>query len=108
MLGSDDHDGWRRCVDQTRNAFVACDQPHTGEYLGAQSPGLATQEACKLAAEAYLATSMSTVAEDLQVQSIRDINSNPYEARCLLSVRGEQLLRGSVRGIHNARLPWER
>jgi hypothetical protein len=108
VLGSNHDDSWRRCVERTRNAFVGCDQPHSGEYLGANSGGLITQKACERAAEVYLETSLSTVAEDLQVQSVRDLNSNTFEARCVLSVRGVQLLSGSVRGLRNARLPWER
>jgi hypothetical protein len=108
VLGSNHDDAWRRCVERTRNAFVGCDQPHSGEYLGANSGGLVTQKACERAAEVYLETSLSTVAEDLQVQSVRDTNSNAFEARCVLSVRGVQLLSGSVRALRNARLPWER
>jgi predicted Ser/Thr protein kinase len=91
---------WRRCMDD-RGSDVLCTQPHTTEIVfdrsEAADPG--TPLACEQRAGSFLGKPYVQVADDLQ--------SHDDGTHCLLTVRGHNVLTGSLHGLRSNALPIE-
>lgn len=98
---------WRRCFDSRgRRHDVPCDLPHTGEYVGMPAATAPNLRSCESAAEVYLATTLDQVPE-LKISPLPVMGPTDSRPRCLLSVRGANLLTASVRSLGPNALPLE-
>jgi serine/threonine-protein kinase len=96
LLGSDG-DAWRRCSDALSRE-VSCAQPHVAEVVFEQSA--ATEPlACADRADAYLGAPFDRVSQDLRL-----VEDGP---RCVLEVRGDNVLTASLRRLGTSALPLE-
>ncbi len=98
-------DSWRRCIDYRGKPHdVPCDLSHTGEYVGVEAAAPDLRQ-CESAAQTYLATTIDQVAAYLKVSSLSVVDIGNGQPRCLLSVRGADLLTASVRNLGPNTLP---
>ncbi|TYP87224.1 hypothetical protein BD833_107164 [Blastococcus xanthinilyticus] len=95
VLLSDAGDAWRRCVDHVERE-VGCAQPHVAEVVFDRRD-TADPLDCARRADDYLGTPFATKSADLRV--LQD------EQRCLLAVRGDNILTGSLRRLGSQSLP---
>jgi hypothetical protein len=89
---------WRRCAD-ARGTDVLCTKPHTTEVVFDRSEA-ADQTAslnCQARASAFMGKPYDQVSGDL--------DSNDDGARCLLAVRGDNVLTDSLHGLKTSALP---
>jgi hypothetical protein len=93
-------DAWRRCVDALRQATVACNAEHTAEYVYSASTATASVN-CTDKASAYMNHAFADFASDLSVQKATSGTS----IACVVSVRGGDVLTGSVRRLGTGALP---
>jgi serine/threonine protein kinase len=90
-------DVWRRCSDELSRE-VSCAEPHVAEVIFEQSA--ATEPlACADRADAYLAIPFDRVSEELRI-----VEEGP---RCVLEVRGANVLTASLRRLATSALPLE-
>ena len=108
VLTTPDGDQWRRCIDdRLQRKDVPCSVPHTGEYVGFSAGSAPNVAACEIAAEKYMATTMPQVSGQLDISALRTVNVNDDLPRCLISVRGDNVLTSSLRRIGANALPLE-
>jgi serine/threonine protein kinase len=100
VLDSSAGDAWRRCVDALRQATVACNAEHTAEYVYSASTATASVN-CTDKASAYMNHAFADFASDLSVQKATSGTS----IACVVSVRGGDVLTGSVRRLGTGALP---
>ena len=96
-------DRWRRCV--LGDDLVRCDQPHEGEYVATGQAGKADLRECTSAADEYMGRGFDQVSELLKVVVIDEVEAEPESARCVIMVRGAQLMTSSVRALGQNRVP---
>jgi protein kinase-like protein len=95
LLGSTD-DAWRRCGDQAGRE-VSCGAPHTTEVVAEAAAGETLD--CRARAGAYLGRPFDQVDAELRFL--------PEDTGCVVEVRGENVLVGSLRGLGADALPIE-
>ena len=89
---------WRRCTD-VRGVDVLCTKPHTTEVVFDRSEA-ADQSAplnCQARASAFIGKPYDQVSNDL--------DSKDDSTRCLLTVRGDNVLTDSLHGLKSSALP---
>ncbi|WP_375432843.1 hypothetical protein [uncultured Friedmanniella sp.] len=101
-------DIWRRCVDDRRRSLVPCSANHSGEYAAAGPADDGNERDCPTAAADYLHQSLSEVDDQLKVTGLKVLKeSDPSDARCLIEIRGKQLLTKSIRNLGVGPVPLE-
>ncbi|MGY1749264.1 hypothetical protein [Modestobacter sp. SYSU DS0511] len=88
-------DAWRRCQNQLQRE-VGCAQPHVAEVVFERG-NAADPLDCARRADDYLGTPFASKSADLQL--LQD------ERRCLIAVRGDNVLTGSLRRLGSSSLP---
>ncbi|WP_456599859.1 hypothetical protein [Blastococcus sp. SYSU DS0616] len=95
VLLSNAGDAWRRCIDQLQRG-VGCAQPHIAEVIFDRGDTTDPLD-CARRANDYLGTPFARVSADLRV--LQDGQG------CLLAVRGDNILTGSLRRLGSQSLP---
>ncbi|MGY1711381.1 hypothetical protein ACI8AC_17930 [Geodermatophilus sp. SYSU D00758] len=90
-------DSWRRCEDEL-DRQVGCSEPHVTEVIF-DHPGGSTPVDCQGRADEYLETPLRQEAADLEL--LQD------GQRCLIAVRGDNVLTASLRRLRSGSLPIE-
>jgi hypothetical protein len=99
-------DRFRLCRDdRTAATDVGCNVPHTGEYVGAPAGTVPNQAGCESAAKAYLNLSINVVSDQLAVNALSTSNPDDGRPRCVITVRGNQVLTASIRNLRTNALP---
>jgi hypothetical protein len=99
-------DPFRLCRDDRVAATeVSCDVPHTGEIVGVPAGSVPDQAGCEAAASAYLSLSFNRVSDRLKVVTLSTTDPNDGQPRCVITVRGNELLTASLRNIRTNALP---
>lgn len=90
---------WRKCHHSRTDRVVPCSIRHTGEFVATGSLRRATLAACVTAATRYLNQDVNEIGQDLQVRVLDIKTDDPAPERCLIEVRGNHTLSGSVRNL---------
>lgn len=99
-------DSFRLCRDDRTTATdVGCNVPHTGEYVGVPAGTVPDQLGCEAAAKNYLNVSVNEVSDRLAVTPLPTSNPDDGRPRCVITVRGNQTLTGSIRNVRTNALP---
>jgi len=99
-------DSFRLCRDdRTAATNVGCGVPHTGEYVGVPAGTVPDQRGCEAAAQRYLNLSVNEVSDRLAVTVLPTSNPDDGQPRCVITVRGNQILNGSIRNVRTNALP---
>jgi hypothetical protein len=101
-------DAFRLCRDdRTKPTDVGCNTPHTGEYVGVPAGAVPDQQGCEAAAKAYMSVGFSEVSGDLAVLALPTADPDDGRPRCVITVRGNQVLTASIRNVRTHALPLE-
>ena len=96
----------RRCVDNLVGfKEVRCSDPHQQEYVGIGDGVAPSSAQCDQAAAAYMNLTLDRVSDHLAVQVVQDEKLDILHPRCVLQVRGSDVLTNSVRNIRTDALP---
>lgn len=97
VLGTRAGDAWRRCLD-SNGAELPCDQRHTAEVVYVRSDPTQQLDCTSLASD-YLGTAIQNLEADLDARQDGD--------RCLVVVRGRNVLTASLAHLGANALPVE-
>lgn len=84
---------------------MGCDVPHTGELVGVPAGSVPDQAGCESAASAYLSLTFGRVSDRLKVLTLPTTDPNDGRPRCVIAVRGNEVLTASIRNLRTSALP---
>jgi hypothetical protein len=84
---------------------IGCDEPHTAEFVGGAAGQVLSQAQCETAASDYMQISIGQVSSRLRIAALQETNQAAGQARCIIAVRGNEVLTASVRNIRANALP---
>jgi hypothetical protein len=96
---------WRRCWDDATGRDLPCDRQHSDEYVGVPAGTAPDQAECIAAAEQYMGLAYSQVSDQLDVVALATSNTHDGRPRCLIRVRGDNVLTDSLYAIGMNALP---
>lgn len=100
-FSSDEAERWRRCFDRQSARDVDCSLDHTGEYVWDQERSTPDPVDCPAQASTYVDRSIEAFSRYLEVEDL----STADRALCRVSVKGSNILLGSVRNLGTRQLP---
>lgn len=105
-MTGENHAFYRQCVDAVLgNKEVGCHRRHTGEVIKSVPRSSTIEMNCEDAAEKYIGRKMRNLNSDLEIGIGR--GSAASARTCVASVRGSNILNGSLRNLNFKSMPVE-